>query len=99
MKCNSPVSERDQPLSFQPLIGQPHLDSLGAGAVPVALARYAAADSQLSGHAELDQVADLGAGLTPLFPVTHAYPPADPVIKLHRLVVLVGDSVVVDPTA
>ena len=72
VKCNPPVSEGDQSLSFQPVVGQPLLDSLGAGAVSVALARYATADSQLCGHAELDQVADLSAGPAPLFPVAHA---------------------------
>lgn len=99
VKCNPPVSERDQSLLFQPIIGQPPLDSLCTGAVPITLTGHAATDGQLDGYAELDQVADLRSGLAPLFPITHAYPSSNPVIQLHRKVVLVGNSIVVDPTA
>ncbi len=61
VKHNPPVSERDQSPSFQPFIGQPLLDSLGAGAVPISFARHATINRQLCVHAEFDQVTDLGA--------------------------------------
>ena len=43
------------------------------------------------------QVPYLGARLSPLPPVGHPYPAADPLIQLHAELIAVGDTKVVDP--
>ncbi len=45
------------------------------------------------------QVPYLGARLSPLPPVGHPYPAADPLIQLHAELIAVGDTKVVDPAA
>ena len=45
------------------------------------------------------QVPYLGARLSPLPPVGHPYPAADPLIQLHAELIAVGDTKVVDPAS
>ena len=45
------------------------------------------------------QVPYLGSRLSPLPPIGHPYPAADPLIQLHAELIAVGDAKVVDPTS
>lgn len=73
MSFHPEITDTHQPLPPQPIIAHPDLRCLGPRQMPVAFT----ADSRNNRHILVDalrqKMADLRAGLAPLFPVTQAY--------------------------
>ena len=53
---------------------------------------------RLQAHARCQQILDLGARPAPLFPVTHAHAPSDPLVQFRDRAVVLADAEVRCPT-
>lgn len=84
---------------FQPVIGHPGLGGQRPRQVPVAFAAQRRQDSVPFARSDPDQISHLGPHITPLLPVAHAHPPAQPLIQLRDRAVVVRDTEVAHPTA
>ena len=86
------VFHAEQPLRFQPRVGQGLLHGRGSGHVPMALAAGAMLDRRLQVHAQVQQMLDVRAHPAPPFPLAHAHAPSDPVVQLRERSVALADA-------
>jgi len=75
------IADREQALAGKPLVGHPGLSGKGLGQVPLALATDRRHDRLPLARSEGQQMPDLGARVSPRFPVAHPDAPSDPVIQ------------------
>ena len=98
MRFHPQITHGDQALAFQPVIGHPGLGGQRSRQVPVAFATQRRQDSVPFARSEPHQISHLGPHLTPLFPVAHAHPSAQPLIQFGDRAVVVRDTEVAHPT-
>ena len=93
------VADREQPLTCEPVIRHPGLCSQGSREMPISLAAQGGENGLAFSRAEREEVADLGANASPLFPVAHADAPSQPPIELRHGTVVVRDGEVTPPAS
>ncbi len=98
MSLHPQIADRNEPLATKPLIRHPGLSCQSPRRMPVAFATERGEDRLATTRSQSEQVTDLRARPAPLFPVTHADTPSDPLVDLGNRSVVVRDAVVVHPT-
>ena len=93
------IFDRQQTLILKPLIGHARLGGQRAGEPPGAFPAHADRNSGSQIRSELCQLTNLGATVTPLFPVAHAHPAAQPVVYFRDWSIMLRFPKVAHPAA
>ncbi len=99
MRLHPQITHGDQALASQPVIRHPGLGGQRPGQVPIALGAERRQYCLPFARPQGQEVAHLSADATPLFPVTHAHPPTQPVVPFGDRTVVVRDAEVTHPPA